>query len=119
MQQDVLAELKENKAARQRLAKYMALTCFRNTYVENLHAGKLPHSETGDYSDVRVVTPSGDIPWTKLSRVFDNELMIEVVNRCYDFLDLMTKPEFNRVVEALSKEDVQPDWYNPPHHGIA
>jgi hypothetical protein len=55
----------------QRLAKYMVEQCFRNSVLENLHAGKVPDSETGDYSDVVVRTPFGGIPWRELSR-FDN-----------------------------------------------
>lgn len=54
--------------------------------LEDLHAGRFPRSATGDYSDVRVVTPDGDIPWTEVSRLSDPEmkaLMIEVTNRLY------------------------------------
>src|SRR5579859_939045 len=46
-----------------RLAKCMALQCFRNTVLEDFHAGTSPHSPAGDYSDVVVKTPVGDIPW--------------------------------------------------------
>jgi hypothetical protein len=71
--------------------------CVRNTGLEDLHAGVTPSSATGDYSDVKVVTPYGDIPWTNLSRISDEEmkvLMIEVTNKVFTFLtrgeDLMT-----------------------------
>ncbi len=71
------------------MAKALVETCVRNTQLENLHAGVVPHSETGDYSDVKVVTPSGEIAWTDLSRISDPEmkaLMIEIVDRVFTFL---------------------------------
>jgi len=49
------------------LAIGMTVLCVRNTYLEELHAGKFPASATGDYSDVKVVTPYGEIPWKNLS----------------------------------------------------
>ena len=64
----------------------LAETCVRNTALEVLHAGRFPRSASGAYSDVRVVTPDGDIPWTEVSRLSDPEmeaLMIEVTTRLY------------------------------------
>lgn len=49
----------------------------RNTKLEDLHAGKYPTTLTGDYSDVKVVTPDGEIPWNDLSR-FNNKEMGEL-----------------------------------------
>jgi len=72
-----------------RLAKYMVLQCFRNSRLEDLHAGISPSSATGDYSDVQVSSPYGTIPWAEVSRFNDDEmkaLMIDVVNRTYRFL---------------------------------
>jgi hypothetical protein len=72
-----------------RAAKALVETCVRNTGLEDLHAGIFPDSEVGDYSDVKVVSPYGEIPWTKLSRISDEEmkrLMIEVVDRVFTFL---------------------------------
>ena len=63
--------------------------CVRNTGLEDLHAGVVPDSATGDFSDVKVVTPYGEIPWTGLSRISDEEmeaLMIEVTNKVFTFL---------------------------------
>ena len=40
-----------------RLAKALAVTCVRNTFLEDLHAGISPSSRAGDHSDVTVVTP--------------------------------------------------------------
>lgn len=67
--------------------------CVRNTFLEELHAGIVPDSAAGDYSDVKVVTPFGEIPWTRLSRISDAEmktLMIEITNKVFTFL---TYPE--------------------------
>jgi hypothetical protein len=52
-----------------RLALGIALLCVRNTSIENIHAGIEPNSRSGDFSDVRVVTPSGAIQWNNLSRI--------------------------------------------------
>ena len=41
----------------QRLAKYMVLHCFRNSMLEDLHAGISPSSAAGDYSDMTVSSP--------------------------------------------------------------
>jgi hypothetical protein len=35
-----------------RLARYLAQQCFRNTMLEDLHAGTTPDSQIGDYTDV-------------------------------------------------------------------
>jgi hypothetical protein len=71
------------------LALSLVENCVRNTQLENLHAGITPSSQTGDYSDVKVVSPYGEIPWTKLSRISDEEmksLMMQIVDRVYTFL---------------------------------
>ncbi len=54
-------------ALQQRLAKYLVQRCFRNSALEDLHAGTAPDSKVGDYSDVVVVTPFGEIPWPSLT----------------------------------------------------
>jgi hypothetical protein len=67
--------------------------CVRNTFLETLHSGTVPDSATGDYGDVKVVTPFGEIAWTQLSRISDAEmkqLMIEITNKVFTFL---TYPE--------------------------
>jgi ligand-binding SRPBCC domain-containing protein len=46
-------------------------------------------SATGDFDDVKVVAPYGEILWTRLSRISDDEmkaLMIEVTNKVFTFL---------------------------------
>jgi hypothetical protein len=71
------------------LAKALAVMCVRNTFLETLHAGKTAESRLGDYSDVKVVTPTREIRWTDLSRISDKEMQIlmkEVVNKLYTAL---------------------------------
>ncbi len=92
------------------LSKILVETCFRNSELENLHAGVTPSSATGDYSDVKVVTPYGEIPWTHLSRISDEEmkaLMIDVVDRTYTFL---------RFTEELTRLGGASRWLRPRLH---
>ncbi|MGO4687710.1 hypothetical protein AB4Y68_07125 [Brevundimonas sp. 2YAF1] len=73
----------------ERLALAIVETCVRNTGLETLHAGTFPRSAAGDYTDVTVMTPYGEIPWTDVSRISDDEmkaLMIEVVDRVFTYL---------------------------------
>lgn len=72
-----------------RLAKIMAMMCVRNSKLEDLHAGPVPATHTGDYSDVFFVDADGRrIPWPDVSRIDDDEmraLMRDIVNRLYTF----------------------------------
>src|SRR5262245_6107662 len=80
-----------------RLAKALAMTCVRNTFLEDLHAGISSSSRAGDHSDVTVVTPYGEIPWNKVSRISDDEmklLMQEVVNKVFRVLMHWNDEEF-------------------------
>jgi hypothetical protein len=80
-----------------RLAKALAVTCVRNTFLEDLHVGISPSSQAGDHSDVTVVTPYGEIPWKNLSRISDEEmklLMKEVVNKIFTVLIHLGDEEF-------------------------
>ena len=86
-------------AAARKIALALVEHCVRNTGLENLHAGITPDSLAGDYSDVKVVTPYGEIPWPQVSRLSDKEmkaLMIEVVDRVYTFLTHMDDLVFVR-----------------------
>src|ERR1700730_15428448 len=79
------------RLALERIAQSMVEVCVRNA-LENLHAGIFPSSQTGDYSDVTVVTPYGEIPWSQLGRISDEEmkpLMIDIVNKTFTFLRFM------------------------------
>ena len=86
-----------DKEVAARLAKALAVTCVRNTFLEDLHAGISPSSRAGDHSDVTVVTPYGEIPWSKVSRISDDEmepLMKEVVNKVFTVLMHWDDEEF-------------------------
>jgi hypothetical protein len=79
--------------------------CVRNA-LEDLHAGIFPSSQSGDYIDVKVVTPYGEIPWTRTSRFSDEEmklLMIGIVDKTYAFL---------RYLEELAAESAQTRRWN-------
>ena len=77
------------KAEAENLARLITLHCVRNTFIEDLHSGTFPGSKIGDYSDVKVVTPYGEIPWNEISRISDDEMKIlnkEVLNKLFTFL---------------------------------
>ncbi|SRR6266545_483558 len=86
-----------DKALAAQLAKALAVLCMRNTFLEDLHSGTVPASKAGDYSDVKVVTPYGEIPWQRVSRISDEEmkrLMKEVVNKLFTFLCRQEERDF-------------------------
>jgi hypothetical protein len=112
-----LADLKNDDLLRKHLAKLMARDCFRNSRVlEDFHGGTSPSSETADFSDVRVVSPFGEIAWNDLSRLSDDEmkaLVIDLVDRCYDFLMELCSPHGAELVEELKTIDKLPNWNDP------
>jgi hypothetical protein len=70
-------------------AKALVVLAFRNSPLENLHAGTFPSSKTGDGSDIKVISPYGEIPWNNVSRLSDaemKELMQFAVNKVYTLL---------------------------------
>ena len=86
-----------NEVIAKRLALNMALMCVRNTCIEDIHAGITPSSQAGDFLDVKVVTPYGEIPWNNLSRISDDDMrdfMREVVDRIYTVLLRLNDREF-------------------------
>jgi len=86
-----------DKKSAEQLAKAIAVTCVRNGFLEDLHAGKVPISQAGDYSDVTLVTPERTILWNELSRLDDGEmkrLMQEIVNKLYTVFRNLENPEF-------------------------
>jgi hypothetical protein len=117
MSPDQLTELTSNEVLRGRLAKLMALECFRNSRLEELHAGTIPSSRAGDFSDVKVVSPLGEIAWDDFGRLSDDEmkaLMIDVVNRCDRFLaGLFVSVRGEAVIDALKERDPVPKWHDP------
>jgi len=106
----------EQKALEE-IAKCIVLRCFRNSKLEDLHSGTVPDSKAGDYSDVRVVTPFGEIPWNKVSRISNEEmkeLMIDCVNKTFTFLMNMEEDgeSFVEKEVAFSKRSTR-NWQQP------
>ena len=99
----------------------MAVACVRNTVIENYHAGQFPQSKTGDYSDVKVVTPFGEIPWNELSRISDTEMMAfnkEVSNLLYTYLQCLLNLHFDAQIKEEFMKYVNlyfPDNWDEPH----
>ncbi|MDD3183246.1 MAG: hypothetical protein PHD48_10660 [Alphaproteobacteria bacterium] len=86
------------------LAKTIVLYGLRNTILEDLHSGKDPVSKTGDFTDVKVVTPEGEIPWVetegsavrKLARLNNDEMRTitqGAVDKVYTILRRLDNPD--------------------------
>lgn len=86
------------------LAKTIVLCGLRNTILEDIHAGKDPVSKTGDFTDVKVVTPEGEIPWAvtegsdvrKLARLNNDEMRTitqGAVDKVYTILRRLDNPD--------------------------
>ena len=119
-----------SKKAEQRMAakiaKTMAMLCVRNTRLENLHGGRSPITQTGDYSDVKVIDAAGnEIPWTEVSRLDQNEmksLMKQVVNRIYTFYLHAEDAELHDLADKWTSEIARWDepeldeFYKKNHH---
>ena len=114
---DALRVFVTDPILQKRLAKYLVHRCFRNSVLEDLHAGIAPESKTGDYSDVVVSTPFGEIPWRKLSRFDDAEmkkLMIDVVQKSYEFIrELLDDGKNGEMLFQLAARDPLPRWEDP------
>jgi hypothetical protein len=110
-------EISTSPEVLKRLAKYLAQQCFRNTMLEDLHAGITPDSQTGDYTDVVVRSPHGEIPWQNLSRLSDEEmkaLMIDVVNKTYHALIVLFDDQLgSELIKTLAERDFLPRWNEP------
>jgi hypothetical protein len=104
-------------ALQKRLAKYLVHRCFRNSVLEDLHAGIAPDSKAGDYSDVLVTTPFGVIPWPKLSRFDDEEmktLIVDVVQKTFEFIqELFDGEKGGELLLRLAARDPLPRWEDP------
>lgn len=73
----------ENKTLSRLIALYIRMGTEEGG-LEYLHKGITPSSKTGDFSDVKVVTPYGEIAWNDLSRISDKEmreLMLGIENK--------------------------------------
>ena len=79
-------------------AKRIVVNCFRNTALENFHAGSGPVTRTGDYSDVIVIDGDGtEWAWKDCSHIDDVEmkaLMQDCVGRVYTYLKCMDDEDF-------------------------
>jgi hypothetical protein len=73
--------------------------------------------KTGDYTDILVRSPYGEIPWPRLSRLSDDEmkvLMIDVVNKTYRALRLLFDDQLgHELVQYLARQDPLPKWNEP------
>jgi hypothetical protein len=70
-------------------------TCVRNTVIENWHAGREVISPAGDFSDVKIVSPAGEIPYLEASRISDPEMnafIKQVVDAVFTFLSYPDQP---------------------------
>lgn len=98
-----------------RLAKAMAMFCVRNTGLEKFHAGLVPVTRTGDYSDVTVIDADGRrIPWPEVSHFDDDamrDLMRQVVDRLYNSQEFAEDPRLLRLMERWST--VTRHWDEP------
>lgn len=98
------------------LATLLACWGVRNSSLEDLHAGITPSSKIGDFTDVKVVSPYGEIPWARLSRISDAEmktLMIEVVNRIFTLLHLLETPPGIRIGNGIGGLKLPTTWNEP------
>ena len=114
---DTARTISTNPQVLKRLAKYLAQQCFRNTMLEDLHAGITPNSQSGDYTDVFVRSPYGEIPWPRLSRLSDQEmkaLMIDAVNKTYRALIVLFDDRLGgELIKILTQQDLVPRWNEP------
>ena len=83
--------ISSSKADRQILANAITVACFRNTNIENIHAGITPVSKMEDFSDVYVVDAEGNkIAWRDVSRISQEEMKLlnkEISNRVFALLE--------------------------------
>lgn len=97
------------------LTKAMALFCVRNPRLENLHAGIVPVTKTGDHSDVTVIDAEGRrLPWSEVSRFDDDamrDLMRQVVDRLFTFQQFLDDPRVLRLMRRWST--VTRHWDEP------
>ncbi|HEB77539.1 MAG TPA: hypothetical protein ENI90_03300 [Methylothermaceae bacterium] len=85
------------------MARILVMMCVRNTELETLHAGIVPTSKTGDFTDVTVIDGEGhEIPWAEVSHFDDDAmraLMQHIENRIYTFYLKSDDPQFRQKIE--------------------
>ena len=98
-----------------KMAKTLAMMCVRNTGIETLHAGIVPVTHAGDYSDVRVIDADGrEIAWNDVSHLDDGQmrtLMKEIVNRLYTFNISIDDQDFRYSVDRWAR--IAERWDEP------
>ena len=109
----------DEKRIAARMAKTLAMMCVRNTGLETLHAGVVPVTQTGDYSDVRVIDADGrEIAWNDVSHLDDDQmraLMKEIVNRVYTFYISIDDEEFRDRIDRWARLT---DYWDEPDSDI-
>ena len=102
------------------MAKTLAMMCVRNSGLETLHAGIVPVTHAGDYSDVRVIDADGhEIAWNDVSHLDDDQmrvLMKEIVSRLYTFNISIDDSEFRDRVDRWAR---LADRWGEPDEDIA
>jgi hypothetical protein len=97
----------DEKRIAAKMAKTLAMMCVRNTGLETLHAGIVPVTHAGDYSDVRVIDADGrEIGWNDASHLDDDQmraLMKEIVNRVFTFYISIDDEEFRDRVDRWAQ----------------
>ena len=105
----------DEKRISAKMAKTLAMMCVRNTGLETLHAGVVPVTHAGDYSDVRVIDADGrEIAWNDVSHLDDDQtraLMREIVNRLYTFNVSIDDLEFRDRVDRWAR--IADRWDDP------
>ena len=99
----------------QRLAKLVVEQGFRNR-LEDIHAGTFPSSKSGNGTDIKVVSPYGEIPWNRLGRISDEEMKRinkGAVDYVYNFLTNLLDGNLWSVLEKLRDHDPVPHWDAP------
>ncbi len=88
------ADQNEHRAM-QRLTLALVESCVRNTVIEDWHAGREVISPAGDFSDVKIVSPAGEMPYLEASRISDPEMKAfikQVVDAVFTFLSYPDQP---------------------------
>lgn len=105
----------DEKRIAAKMAKTLAMMCVRNTGIETLHAGIVPVTHAGDYSDVRVIDADGrEIAWNDVFHLDDDQmraLMREIVNRLYTFNVSIDDLEFRDRVDRWAR--IADRWDEP------
>ena len=106
------------------VARFAALYGFRNTELENFHAGKSPTDENGSTKDTVVVCGTKEIAWDKVGRLSDQEmrtLMLSIEKQLtfvvWAILDWERRGEMPETVEMMKKNyfsEAGISWDRPP-----